>query len=130
MTVNYKFVSTLLAGIAIGLAAGTAIYAQQAKPAPGYFVAELEITDPAKFQTFLPQVPGTLQPFGGHFLVRPGKVAAALEGEPPKSFAIVAFDSVERAQAWYHSAAYQAIIPLRLSSAKTTAFIAEGVPPQ
>jgi len=31
---------------------------------------------------------------------------------------------------WYHSPAYQAILPLRLSSAKTIAFIAEGVPPQ
>ena len=129
MNTKHKFALTLLTGVAMGLAAGTAIHAQQVKPAPGYFVAGLEITDPAKFQTFVSQVPGTLAPFGGHYIVRPSKVSA-VEGDPPKIFAIVAFDSAQQATAWYHSPAYQAILPLRLSSAKTTAFIAEGVPPQ
>jgi uncharacterized protein (DUF1330 family) len=124
-----KFVLTLAAGVAIGIAAGPAINAQQPKPPPGYFVAELQVTDPARFQTFVPQVPATLQPFGGHFIVRPAPVSA-LEGDPPKNFAIIAFDSVQQAMAWYHSPAYQAILPLRLSPAKTTAFVAEGVSPQ
>jgi uncharacterized protein (DUF1330 family) len=55
---------------------------------------------------------------------------SAVEGDAPKIFAIVAFDSAQQAMAWYRSPAYQAILPLRLSSAKTTAFIAEGMPPQ
>ena len=128
MNIKHKFAPILLTGVAIGLAAGTAIHAQQVK-APGYFVAGLEITDAAKFQTFVSQVPGTLAPFGGQYIVRPSTVSA-VEGDPPKIFAIVAFDSVQQAMAWYHSRAYQAILPLRLSSAKTTAFIAEGMPPQ
>jgi uncharacterized protein (DUF1330 family) len=119
----------LLAGAGIGLTVGTAINAQQNKSTPGYFVAELDITDPAKFQSFVQQLPGTLAPFGGHFIVRPGK-ADALEGNAPKNFGVIAFDSAERAKAWYDSPAYQAIIPLRLNSAKTTAFIVEGVPAQ
>jgi len=129
MNITHKFALTLLTGVAIGLTAGTAIHAQQVKPAPGYFVAGLEVTDPAKFQTFVSQVPGTLAPFGGHYIVRPSKVSA-VEGDPPKIFAIVAFDSAQQAMDWYHSPAYQAILPLRLSSAKTTAYVAEGVPPQ
>ena len=129
MNIKHKFALTLLTGVAIGLTAGTAIHAQQVKPAPGYFVAGLEITDAAKFQTFVSQVPGTLASFGGHYIVQPSKVSA-VEGDPPKIFAIVAFDSTQQAMAWYHSPAYQAILPLRLSSAKTTAYVAEGVPPQ
>ena len=129
MNINHKFPLILLTGVAIGLAAGTAIHAQQIKPAPGYFVAGLEITDATKFQTFVSQVPGTLTPFGGHYIVRPSKVSA-VEGDPPKIFAIVAFDSAQQAMDWYHSPAYQAILQLRLSSAKTTAFIAEGALPQ
>ena len=129
MNINHKFSLILLTGVAIGLAAGTAIHAQQVKPAPGYFVAGLEITDAAKFQTFVSQVPETLVPFGGHYIVRPSKVSA-VEGDAPKIFAIVAFDSAQQAMAWYRSPAYQAILPLRLSSAETTAFIAEGMPPQ
>jgi hypothetical protein len=41
MSARHKLGLTLLAGVAIGLAAGTAIHAQQTKPAPGYVVAEL-----------------------------------------------------------------------------------------
>ena len=129
MNVKQKFALTLLTGVASGLTAGIAIHAQQVKPAPGYFVAGLEITDPTKFQTFVSQVPGTLAPFGGHYIVRPSKVSA-VEGDSPKIFAIVAFDTAQQAMDWYHSPAYQAILPLRLSSAKTIAFIAEGVLPQ
>jgi uncharacterized protein (DUF1330 family) len=126
---NIKYALTLVVGAMIGLVAGDALHAQQRKPAPGYFVAELDITDPAKFQSFVQQVPGTLTPFGGHFIIRPGKVVA-LEGNAPKSLGVIAFDSAERAKAWYDSPAYQAIIPLRLSSAKTTAYLVEGVSPQ
>ena len=89
MNINHKFPVILWTGVAIGLATATAIYAQQVKPAPGYFVAGLEITDPTKFQTFVSQVPGTLAPFGGHYIVRPSKVSA-VEGDPPKIFATVA----------------------------------------
>jgi hypothetical protein len=35
MNINHKFPLILLTGVAIGLAAGTAIRAQQVKPAPG-----------------------------------------------------------------------------------------------
>ena len=44
MNVKQKFALTLLTGVASGLTAGIAIHAQQVKPAPGYFVAGLEIT--------------------------------------------------------------------------------------
>lgn len=127
MRAMFKPSLLLLVGVTAGLAAGTVIHAAQSNP--GYFVAELDITDPAKFKGFVQKLPETLTPFGGHFIVRPGKILA-LEGDAPKSIGVIAFDSVEQAKAWYDSPAYQAIIPLRLSSAKTTAFIMEGVPPQ
>jgi uncharacterized protein (DUF1330 family) len=43
---------------------------------------------------------------------------------------VVAFDSMEKARAWYDSPAYDTIKPIRHSSAKTRAFIVEGVTPQ
>ncbi len=128
MSTKHKMGLTLLAGVAIGLAGGTAIHAQQTKPAPGYVVAELEVTDAAGFQKYVQALGPTLAPFNTHTLIR-GK-PQALEGSAPKSFVVIAFESAERAKAWYDSPAYQAIIPLRLNSAKTTAFIIEGVPPQ
>jgi len=43
---------------------------------------------------------------------------------------VIAFDSMEKAQAWEDSPAYAAIKPIRQSSAKSRIFIAEGVAPQ
>jgi uncharacterized protein (DUF1330 family) len=37
---------------------------------------------------------------------------------------------MEKARAWYDSPAYEAIKPIRQSSAKTRAFIVEGVTPR
>jgi len=117
-------------GGSFSVAGGNAIRAQQVKVAPGYVVAELEVNDPTTFQKYGAAIPGTLAPFDGKFLVRAGKVTP-LEGDAPKGrFVVIAFDSVEKAVAWDSSPAYEAIKPLRQSSAKTRSFIVEGVTPQ
>jgi uncharacterized protein (DUF1330 family) len=129
MKMNSKVILAALAGVVIGAAGAAAIYAQQAKVPPGYVIAEVEVTDPATFQKYAEQVPGTLAPFGGHFLARGGKITA-VEGDAPKRVTLVAFDSAEKAKAWEDSAAYSAIRPIRQSSAKSKIFIVEGLPPQ
>jgi uncharacterized protein (DUF1330 family) len=127
---NNKLVLAVLAGIMIGVAGAAAIHAQQVKAPPAYVVADVDVTDPTTFQKYAAQVPGTLVPFDGHYLVRGGKTKS-LEGEPPTShFVIIAFDSMEKAQAWENSPAYGAIRPIRQKSAKSRVFIAEGVAPQ
>ena len=126
---NGKVILAALAGAVIGAAGATAIYAQQAKVAPGYVVAEVDVTDPATFQKYAERVPETLAPFGGHFLMRGGKITA-LEGEAPKRLTVIAFESAEKAKDWEDSPAYGAIRPIRQSSAKSRVFIVEGVTPQ
>jgi hypothetical protein len=49
MKIQYKLALTLFTGVAIGLAPGTAIHAQQTKVPTAYFVAEPVISDPATF---------------------------------------------------------------------------------
>ena len=93
---------------------------------PGYFVAEVEVTDPATYQRYMEKLPETLAPFHSRYLARGGKVDA-LEGETAKRIVMIAFDSAEKAREWYGSPAYEAIKPLRLSSAKSRVFITEGV---
>lgn len=126
MQPNTRLTLGVLAGIALGITAATAIQARGAKAPHGYVVAETDVTDPATFEKYRTQVPGTLAPYKGHFVIRAGKVTA-LEGEPPKRLAAIEFESVAQAQAWYDSKAYQAIAPIRQSSAKTRSFIIEGV---
>ena len=130
MNQTYRLLIALVAGVAIGGAAVSAIRAQQVKAGPGYVIAELEVNDPTTFQKYGAAVPGTLAPFNGKYLVRGGKVTP-VEGDAPKGrFVVLVFDSVEKAVAWESSPAYEAIKPLRHSSAKSRVFIAEGVAPQ
>lgn len=121
----------VLAGISIGAVSVMAIHAQEVKAPPAYLIAETEVTDRAAFQKYAEKVPETLAPFRGsfHFVVRGGK-SQALEGQPPKGIVVIAFDSAEKALAWYESPAYQAIKPIRQGASTSRMFLAEGLLPQ
>jgi uncharacterized protein (DUF1330 family) len=112
----------------MGVAGSTAIRAREVKPAPGYVVAEVDVTDPGTFQKYAEKTPGTLAPFNGRYIIRGGKFQS-IEGEPPKRFVVIQFESMEKALAWENSPAYEAIKPIRHSSAKSRVFITEGVAP-
>ena len=134
MNANRNLALAVLAGISIGAMGVMAIHAQEAKtlPAPpAYLIAETEVTDRAAFQKYAEKVPETLAPFTGsfHYVVRGGKTQA-LEGQPPKGIVVIAFDSTEKALAWYNSPAYEAIKPIRQGASVSRMFMAEGLPPQ
>jgi uncharacterized protein (DUF1330 family) len=129
MKANRTLVLAVLAGMAVGVAGAVGMRAQQVKAAPAYVIGEVEVTDPVMFQKYSEKVPETLAPFNGHFVVRGGKTQA-LEGETPKRMVVIAFDSMEQAQAWDDSPAYEAIKPIRQKSAKSRLFIVEGVAPR
>jgi len=129
MKTNLKVALAVLAGISIGIAGARAIQTEVKAP-PGYVIAEVEVHDLPTMQKYGAKVPETLAPFNHHYAVRSDKIHA-LEGEPPKGgVVIIAFDSVEKARAWYDSPAYVAIRPLRQSAAKSRIYIVEGLPAQ
>lgn len=59
-----------------------------------------------------------------------GVVAIHAQGQPPKGIVVIAFDSAEKALAWYNTPAYQAIKPIRQGASVSRLFMAEGLPPQ
>jgi uncharacterized protein (DUF1330 family) len=126
MKTNQKLMLAVLVGASIGAAGATVIHARQVKVLPGYVIAEVDVTDPATFQKYADKAPGTIAASNGHYVIRGGKTLS-IEGEPPKRFVVIAFDSMEKAKAWEDSPAYDAIKPIRHSSAKSRVFIAEGV---
>jgi uncharacterized protein (DUF1330 family) len=86
------------------------------------------LTDPEGIRPYSAGVAATFEPFGRRFIVRGGEIAA-LEGERLKgTLVMIAFDSMEKAQAWDHSAEYQKLLPLRQSSGNSRTFIVEGIP--
>jgi uncharacterized protein (DUF1330 family) len=129
MKTNHKLAVAVLAGISIGVAGAHALRAQQVKATPGFVIAEMDVTDPDTFKKYAEKVPATVASFDGHYLVRGGKIQA-VEGEAPKRVVVLAFESAEKAHAWEYSPAYEAIKPIRQSSAKSRIFIVEGIAPQ
>ena len=121
----YALPATLAAGLALGAVLTTALWAQGTPPA--YVVAEVAVHDADTFaRDYAPKVAGTVQAYGGRFLTS-GKVTA-LEGNVPQRFVIIAFDSVEKARAWYDSPVYQPLLDTRKKTATSTLLIAEGIP--
>ncbi len=127
MKTNSKLVLATMVGVSIGGIGGMVIRGQQVKTAPGYVIAEAEITDPAALQKYGEKIAETLAPFNHHFIVSTSKIQG-LEGEPPKDrVVIIEFDSVQKAREWYDSPAYAAIRPIRQNAAKSRIFIVEGL---
>ena len=91
-----------------------------------YVIAAETVNDPAIFDLYRRQVPATLVPFGGQFIVR-GANLTVLEGEwPQPRLVIIEFPSRAAAEEWYKSAEYRKIISLRLKSSAGNLIIADG----
>jgi uncharacterized protein (DUF1330 family) len=96
---------------------------------PAYFVALVEIHNPAGFRSYHEQFEATLAPFGGR-LVSFGATIVPLEGMDGSTAraAIVVFPSLRAGQDWFNSPSYRKIAPLRQQSAQTRGFFVEGLP--
>ena len=75
-----------------------------------YAIATETIKDQAMFDAYRKEVPATLVPFGGPFIVRGGNLTV-LEGEwAHPRLVIIEFPSRAAAVGWYRSAEYQKVI--------------------
>jgi uncharacterized protein (DUF1330 family) len=94
---------------------------------PAFVIANVNVEDPVRYEDYKRQVPASIAPFGGRFVVRGGQVEP-LEGSwRPDRLVIIEFPSVERARAWYDSAEYAAARALRQATSTGTLLIVEGV---
>jgi hypothetical protein len=83
MNTKHKLALAVIAGVGIGVEGATVIHAQQAKVAPAYIIAEVDVTDPTTFQKYASSAPATFVPFNAQYLVRGGKTGV-LDAEAPK----------------------------------------------
>ena len=94
---------------------------------PAYFVAELDVTNPAEYEPYRAAVPATIARYGGRYLTR-GGAAELIEGtSEPKRVVILEFADTAAVKRWYYSPEYQKILPTRLANSTGRAFIVEGV---
>jgi uncharacterized protein (DUF1330 family) len=92
-----------------------------------YVIAQVEVTDPHTFEQYRREVPTTLAPFQGRFIVRGGE-SCTLEGDwRPKRLVVIEFPDRAAAQAWWESEAYAAPKALRQRAARTQLVVVDGV---
>jgi len=125
----YAVAAAAIFGAAVGAAAARGL---QGKAAPkAYIVTEVDVTGNRELyqRDYAAHAQGTVEPFGGHYLARGGRMLST-EGEPPKGRIVISeFPSFEDAKAWRYSEAYMKIVTVREREAKSRQFIVEGVAP-
>jgi len=129
MKTRYTVALAMLAGVGIGGAAIQGLHAQ-AKP-PVIVVVDIgEISDPEGFKAIGQRSNATamavFKDLGGHYIARTSNITA-LDGTAPKRFIVIAFDSMEKAQAWNNLPGQKEINALRAKTTKSRSFIAEGM---
>ena len=118
----------MLAGVALGAMAIKGLNAQTNPPT--YVVIDISaVTDPERFNAVLTAnseaSTAELGALGGHYVIRTN-TTTVLDGTPPQRLVVAAFESPEKAKAWYESPKSKEITAVRVKTAKSSAFIVEG----
>ena len=123
---SHKMILTLLGGIVLGGATIEGIHAQ-ARPPTYVVVALRKINDADGFKTgVVDKAPAAMAGSGGHFVIRTDKITS-LDGTPPQRFVLIAFDSIEKAQAWHNSAAQKEVDAARIKTTDSLSFMVDGL---
>jgi uncharacterized protein (DUF1330 family) len=118
MKTRYTVVLSMIAGAAVGAAAIQGLHAQ-AKP-KAYTVSELETIDAQAQQAYLPAARKAIEAAHGRALRTAAGKVVHIEGAPaPKNAAIVEWDSLDEAVAFYKSKAWTDLAPQRDKTQKT-----------
>ncbi|MEV0461390.1 DUF1330 domain-containing protein [Nocardia tengchongensis] len=92
---------------------------------PGYAIANLWDVDlNAEIVEYLERIDATLEPFGGKFIVH-GGTQQVIEGPASAIAIVIEFPDHQAVLDWYESAAYQAILPLRVRNCSSIAILAD-----
>jgi uncharacterized protein (DUF1330 family) len=117
MNTKSKMVLAVIAGAALGAAAMQGLHAQAKLKA--YTVAEVEVIG-AMDPNYLPTVRKAIEEGHGHALRTLNGRVVSIEGPPPaKNVAIVEWDSLDDAVAFYKSKAWTDLAPQREKAQKT-----------
>jgi uncharacterized protein (DUF1330 family) len=117
MNSKFKMMLVLAAGIAIGGAAVQGLHAQ-GKP-KAYTVSELETIDAAANAAYATAIQSAQSAAGGRNLFTAGGKVVAMEGSAPKRVAITEWTSLDAAEAFYKSKAWNDLAPQRDKAVKT-----------
>ena len=116
MTPKSKLILSVIVGAAFGAAAVQGLHAQGKK---AYVVSELETLDAAAQAEYVPKIQAAQKAAGARNFNTAGGRMVAMVGAAPKRLAITEFDTLEKAEAFYKSQAWNDLAPLRDKAVKT-----------
>jgi uncharacterized protein (DUF1330 family) len=91
-----------------------------------YVIADVEVTDPAKYEDYRKLTPGAIAKHGGRFVARGGQTAT-LEGNwRPGRVVIIEFPTFEQARNFYTSVEYTAARRARAGAATMKMIVVDG----
>jgi uncharacterized protein (DUF1330 family) len=94
-----------------------------------YLIANITVTDMARYQDYRSQVGPVVAQYGGKFLVRAGAVHP-LEGDMRLDrVVVIEFPSLEAARRFYDSPEYAPLLKLRIESTRSQVALVEGYTP-
>lgn len=96
--------------------------------AKGYWVARVDVGDPAQYAKYVEANGAAFARFGARFVVRGGRFET-LEGESRSRNVVIEFPSYEDALACYRSDEYQAAKALREPAGIADLIVIEGYEP-
>ncbi len=82
-----------------------------------YVVGQMTVKNQEKWAEYRSQVLATLLPFGGELVFRGEQVKAFSGVCPHPDIVVIRFPSLDAAEGWHGSSAYQRLIPLRQQAA-------------
>ena len=91
-------------------------------PKPAYIVAQIDVHDPARYQSYLQGFMAIFERFGGAMLATSAKETEVIEGRwsLPRTV-IMCFPSLDAAHHWHDDPDYQSLAEYRRASATATA---------
>lgn len=91
-----------------------------------YMIAQVDVTDPDKFEDYRALVPDTLKKYGGKYIVRGGEMAV-LEGEMTyPRVVVIAFPDLDAIKRWHASEEYAGPLAMRQASSNSVLIGVEG----
>ncbi len=95
-----------------------------------FLIALSKVKDPNKLKEYAAAAGPTFAPFGGAPVAR-GQVKQLLVGQLDAELSVVVrFPDVKAVTDWYHSKAYQALLPVRDAAIDATFLVIEEPPSQ
>ncbi|HXV60543.1 MAG TPA: DUF1330 domain-containing protein [Vicinamibacteria bacterium] len=94
---------------------------------PAFLIARVEVTEPGAYEKYKQLAASAIEKHGGRYLARGGRTLTLEGEEESRRVVIVEFESLKRAEEFYHSSEYREAMAARRGAAVGQFVVVEGL---